>query len=890
MGRGERRWSGESDLCGARGMGRGMGRGAPIPSHHRKDIDIRAGRGRGFNDNDYERRNDYHYDRKERDRDYKPPDWLTGGGNGGGPSNGNKFDDWQPKSESRDNNFRTDIDRRSREDEWRTHHSESRDRDEKFHHAQHIANYFERRPSVESRRDERSEDYISMFDRQRRNERHHDPANLRHDMSSPHSDFNHVRSGPGGYHGRAPDHQQRSRMDSGPSYPPPASAPSLMNPMSSIPIAPQQAGYGVAQPPPRYNGPGLLGPAPFTNASPPLLPLPVPNTQSGLGMPNMTSGVAHPMGFQQQPPPSNYPMPDRHPNPSGYRIPPVPLPRPPVPPPQIRTVPSLQPPEHYQTVPSGSPKYTSPAEPSADQVREITMLKAKQCFGRVVSRSPSGISSQTTQGPSSLASSPPGPTSPSNCSNDNQSSCGLDPRLNRARPVSHPVVQNRQQSPPVSEKSPPPRAYAAPRPDAGNVLRPSSDPRARSRIEQDRKRFQETRDRFRSQDKSYNSKQKGSKMQELRKQLEKEGFHRLGRPAPKKQTGTFEDAITATPDEEPEVSGKKSGEKSRSSSSSSSHGKDREGDTCRQSRSQSEKTEREKSPKKKGGEKVKPKERTPVRSTSTEESEKDTEEITRGRSPRRKCTQNAKDKSKEKDAPQTSKAEAETSGIIKKTVDPTKPPAFRIPRKPKPKEPEPEVEPIKDDITSDSTEKDVCTSPPASPEPALSQVPDAENRTETVEESEQPTTSSKSTTEQTQSTSSTSSSDVNPNALEYLKQFLMTSADPEEREFFLANPDNLKHIFFKIKSEISAAKGHRNEESGNSQETTADIDQDKTQAADDEEETQERGRSREKKKNSKRRSSLEKLHDALKEMRFDTMLPLGPRRCTVIVVRTIIKL
>jgi len=42
-----------------------------------------------------------------------------------------------------------------------------------------------------------------------------------------------------------------------------------------------------------------------------------------------------------------------------------------------------------------------------------------------------------------------------------------------------------------------------------------------------------------------------------------------------------------------------------------------------------------------------------------------------------------------------------------------------------------------------------------------------------------------------------------------------------------------------------------------------------------------RSRSAVRKKNAKRRSSLEKLHDALKEMRFDTMLPLGPRRCTV---------
>lgn len=102
----------------------------------------------------------------------------------------------------------------------------------------------------------------------------------------------------------------------------------------------------------------------------------------------------------------------------------------------------------------------------------------------------------------------------------------------------------------------------------------------------------------------------------------------------------------------------------------------------------------------------------------------------------------------------------------------------------------------------------------------------------------------------------------------------MTSADPDDREFILSNPENLKQFFFKIKSEFIAAKGKQNEESSSSQ-----TNDDKNLPP--EEDVPERGRSREKKKNSKRRSSLEKLHDALKEMRFDTMLPLGPRRCTV---------
>jgi len=85
----------------------------------------------------------------------------------------------------------------------------------------------------------------------------------------------------------------------------------------------------------------------------------------------------------------------------------------------------------------------------------------------------------------------------------------------------------------------------------------------------------------------------------------------------------------------------------------------------------------------------------------------------------------------------------------------------------------------------------------------------------------------------------------------------------------LSNQDSLKEFFVKIKSMAAKAK----DDSTSSQNAPSDsVKPDNSK---------ERGRSVEKRKNSKRRSSLEKLHDALKEMRFDTMLPLGPRRCTV---------
>lgn len=47
---------------------------------------------------------------------------------------------------------------------------------------------------------------------------------------------------------------------------------------------------------------------------------------------------------------------------------------------------------------------------------------------------------------------------------------------------------------------------------------------------------------------------------------------------------------------------------------------------------------------------------------------------------------------------------------------------------------------------------------------------------------------------------------------------------------------------------------------------------------DEEEVSPQRGRTMVRKRANKRRSSLEKLHDALREMNFDAVLPLGPRR------------
>lgn len=147
----------------------------------------------------------------------------------------------------------------------------------------------------------------------------------------------------------------------------------------------------------------------------------------------------------------------------------------------------------------------------------------------------------------------------------------------------------------------------------------------------------------------------------------------------------------------------------------------------------------------------------------------------------------------------------------------------------------------------------------------------------------------KASTSSSKSSSSASSArssvtpEVNPFALEMLKQFLVTSSsDPGEVQSILSNPDSLKNFFFKIRSEItavSAAQEKRGEDNNSNETPSSETDTDKIQSTDDS--VPERGRSREKKRNTKRRSSLEKLHDALKEMRFDRMLPLGPRRCTV---------
>lgn len=825
VGRGQRRWSeeggGNEYVGGARGLGRGMGigRAAPMP-HHRQELDNRNNRGRGYNDNDFERRSDFYSDRrdssKERERDLKP-DWLTGG-----PSNGNKFDGWQPKRESRDNCFGSDMERRSREDGWRKSHSETRERDEQMHNAQqHIAKFFERRPSSETRREERTDDYNSMFDRRPRNDRSHDPTNMRHDMNSSHPDYSHGRhGGHGDFHGRGRNdddrHDMRSRFEGGPPhFQPPTTAPLLMNPMTSIPPPqPPSMAYGVPQPH-FNNAPGLLGPppSPFTSVNPPLLPLPVPNAPPmgmSLGMsnvpPQMSPGVGHPINFQQPPPSPNFPLSEMHPNPP-YRMPPPhsqtrpqhppptpmrhPAPnhpsehytRPPAPnhPSEHYTRPPApnhtseqytrspapnhpsehytRPPtpnhssEHYPGVPSSSPNYASPVEPSADQVREITMLKAKQCFGRVVSRSPSGTSTQATAGPSpsNTISVPPGLSSPNRISlgGDSPNNIPLDPRLNRGRAGNNHTVQNRQQSPPAHPEDPSSRSSSSnstsSRPaDAGNVLRPSSDPRARSRIEQERRKFQESKERIRQQEgsSSKSNNNKGSKIQELRKQFEKEGFHRLGRPSPKKPVGSFEDAITPRVDEEADISGTpKSGEKNRSSSSSSSHSKERDSESDRQSRSHTDKTERserEKSPKKnKSGDKNKSKEK--ANNKSAEKAEKKKESTKERTSPRKKQGQNDKGKTPERGSSHSPKASrssgsTETSEVRDKTPDPTKPPSFKIPRKPKPKESEPEKPSNVDESSPESHEKDVCTSPPASPEPALSQVPDVENRIEIVDE------------------------------------------------------------------------------------------------------------------------------------------------------------
>ncbi|CAL8115828.1 unnamed protein product [Orchesella dallaii] len=883
FGRGQRRWSGESDFSGARGMGRGHtgGRDGPSMSRrsddYRRDRDSRSGHGRGYDNDKYE--DDWFRTDRTRDRTllknekesepFTLPSWLTGA-----PSNGNAYDEWASRHDNRDTGFRSNFERRPprEHDEWNGGgggRGRGEFRDDR-HHRQpqhHQSQSYERRPSTETRREERNEELL--YERRPRNDRPHESSS-RQDVNRSPVEYNH---GPSHSHTRRREDEDnmhmRGRMDG--HYPPHAASPNMMSPnMTSIHMPhppPGAMGYNVGQPQHQnlhYTNTSVMAPPPthYPGVSSPLLPLPVPNAPNprmNLPIPNvpppMAANVSHPMSFQS-PPVNNFVRPEMHGSPASFTH---------VPPPQTSRPPPT--PHHHTTEAfhGGSPGYASPVE-SADRVREISMLKAKQCFGRTVSRPPPpGAPPQASPPtPSTVTSVPSGPLSPKTFESSTNKGV-LDPRLNRAsRP------QARQQSPPAAPPPSPKLPQPPARPDAGNVLRADprkSQGRARGSIDEGRRKLMETRDRVRDQEASRKSHHnKVSKIQELRKQLEKEGLHRLGRPAPKKPVGSFEDAIGY--DNDPDALNKPN-EKSKSRSPS----KEKDSDDRHHGRSHSDKTDRDRSPKK----------------TDEKNKSKDKSHAKDGDSEKKKDKSGKKKSERGKKSPgkagsgkgSKKKAASDNQDKGSENQEKNKLAGFKIPRKPKPvPPPEPEV-PVIDPIpeptasTSEKSGHEVSTSPPASPEPALTQVPDVENRTDDAEPS---TSSTKPTTPAAPAASTTD--EINPDALEFLKQFLITTMQPEEREHILGNQENLTSFFYKIKSEIVAAKEKHEDTTTVPQVTPGEADSDKSVVEVEMEDGKERGRCREKRKNSKRRSSLEKLHDALKEMRFDTMLPLGPRRCT----------
>ena len=157
--------------------------------------------------------------------------------------------------------------------------------------------------------------------------------------------------------------------------------------------------------------------------------------------------------------------------------------------------------------------------------------------------------------------------------------------------------------------------------------------------------------------------------------------------------------------------------------------------------------------------------------------------------------------------------------------------------------------------------------------------------------------------------SSTSSEKTKPlprEADSLIRSLLLDSLDPEEAEILQKDEDYFATAIANLKAELSAKlKAKAREISSGSAPSHDDTDEaapgrdpsrspDKlrtpsvdSESKEEEEKTDRASRSRtlaRKKQSHKRRSSLEKLHDALREMNFDSMMPLGPRRTTVIYI------
>ena len=127
---------------------------------------------------------------------------------------------------------------------------------------------------------------------------------------------------------------------------------------------------------------------------------------------------------------------------------------------------------------------------------------------------------------------------------------------------------------------------------------------------------------------------------------------------------------------------------------------------------------------------------------------------------------------------------------------------------------------------------------------------------------------------------------------ELIKSLLLSSLSPEEADVLRSSEDYLASTLARLKEELSAKVRERarklsgeNAESSVSSTTQLDKVGTTTDSRDEEDKSDDvssRSRSVARKKpQTKRRSSLEKLHDALREMNFDSMMPLGPRRTLV---------
>lgn len=335
----------------------------------------------------------------------------------------------------------------------------------------------------------------------------------------------------------------------------------------------------------------------------------------------------------------------------------------------------------------------------------------------------------------------------------------------------------------------------------------------------------------------------GSKLQEIRKQVENERFHALGRPSSKKPS-SFDEAIvvpleTPTRPHPKETSSSKVNQKSKEISKET----DNSGSQKEMLKDKEKESQKEKSPSKSLRQKGR------QRNISSGNEESDAGHKIRNR---KKEKSKLNSKSGQKKAQSHSRSDSEP---IKKST------SFRIPKIKKPDPPPP---------------------PPKSPspEPVEAETPDLNNQ----EEVDTSVSSNK------QTDANNPSTHENPEDEKWrlitndiFRRFVLADMDTSMANSIMNNPEAISIIKERLQGQIIELLSK--DESSTPQQTSTEQQEPETlpeaEPETDIEPGGHRSRSVTKKRNTKRRSSLEKLHDALKEMRFDAMLPLGPRRCTV---------